>query len=194
MENNNSATGLSSRIYDDEDDGESHQFSAESSGGGNQNGGSHQTMDINMTEAGRYSRPSFGRQQYVQQREAAPAVSASVADDDPQTSPADALPPVAAGRAVREERNPRNLEDGLPPPIYSRRPPTHPVLSPEFRYCPRDGIVKPMRSHHCRACGTVCSFFSFISKLTSNDWAVRFEVRSSLPLYVACLRRLFTLN
>lgn len=77
--------------------------------------------------------------------------------DDLQTSPIDALPPVAAGRAAREMRN--GGEEGLPPPFYSRRPPTHSVLLPEFRYCPRDGIVKPMRAHHCRACGTVCLFY-----------------------------------
>ncbi|KAF8588037.1 zf-DHHC-domain-containing protein [Ramaria rubella] len=43
---------------------------------------------------------------------------------------------------------------GLPPLMYSRRPPTHPSLLPEYRYCERDGLVKPMRAHHCRACGT----------------------------------------
>ncbi|TFK99973.1 DHHC palmitoyltransferase-domain-containing protein [Pterulicium gracile] len=35
-----------------------------------------------------------------------------------------------------------------------RRPPSTPVLLPEYRYCQRDNIVKPHRTHHCRACGT----------------------------------------
>ncbi|KII83651.1 hypothetical protein PLICRDRAFT_47131 [Plicaturopsis crispa FD-325 SS-3] len=43
---------------------------------------------------------------------------------------------------------------GLPPPLMSRRPPTTPVLLPEYRYCPHCEIVKPYRTHHCRACGT----------------------------------------
>lgn len=154
-ENDNSGSGLSSRVYDDDDDvGDSHHFSTESSGGGNQNGGLHQTTDINMIEAGRHPRPSFSRQYSAQQREVEPVVPAPAVVADPQMSLADVLPPVMTGRAAREERSARNIEDGLPPPVYSRRPPTHPVLSPEFRYCPRDGIVKPMRSHHCRACGT----------------------------------------
>ncbi|KAJ7574053.1 DHHC palmitoyltransferase-domain-containing protein [Mycena floridula] len=40
------------------------------------------------------------------------------------------------------------------PIAYSRGPPTTPVLLPEHRYCARDEIVKPYRSHHCRICGT----------------------------------------
>ena len=41
------------------------------------------------------------------------------------------------------------------PPMFSRRPTTTPVLLPEYRYCSRCQIVKPSRTHHCRACGTV---------------------------------------
>ena len=37
----------------------------------------------------------------------------------------------------------------------SRRPQLAPVLHPEHRYCSQDEIVKPFRTHHCRACGTV---------------------------------------
>ncbi|KAG9311127.1 DHHC palmitoyltransferase-domain-containing protein [Chiua virens] len=40
-----------------------------------------------------------------------------------------------------------------PPPIFTRRPTTTPVLLPEYRYCSRCQIVKPSRAHHCRACG-----------------------------------------
>lgn len=36
-----------------------------------------------------------------------------------------------------------------------RRPSTLPVLHPAHRYCYRDQIVKPYRTHHCRNCGTV---------------------------------------
>lgn len=47
----------------------------------------------------------------------------------------------------------------LPPPMFSRRPTTTPVLLPEYRYCNKCQIVKPSRAHHCRACGTVSRFF-----------------------------------
>ena len=46
-----------------------------------------------------------------------------------------------------------------PPPVFSRRPTTTPVLLPEYRYCSRCQIVKPSRAHHCRACGTVSFLF-----------------------------------
>jgi len=42
-----------------------------------------------------------------------------------------------------------------PPWGVSRRPPTTPTLLPEHRYCSYDGLIKPFRTHHCRACGTV---------------------------------------
>ena len=38
-----------------------------------------------------------------------------------------------------------------------RRPPTTPQLLPEHRYCEKDLFIKPYRTHHCRACGTVRS-------------------------------------
>lgn len=40
--------------------------------------------------------------------------------------------------------------------LFARTPPTTPILLPEYRYCHRDGVIKPFRAHHCRACGTVC--------------------------------------
>jgi len=52
-------------------------------------------------------------------------------------------------------------EDDLPPPLYSRRPPTTPVLVDEYRYCSRDELIKPYRTHHCRTCGTVSESFCF---------------------------------
>ncbi|KAG0706242.1 DHHC palmitoyltransferase-domain-containing protein [Suillus ampliporus] len=50
--------------------------------------------------------------------------------------------------------NSRESSSDMPPPTFSRRPPTTPVLVPELRYCNRDQIIKPPRTHHCRACGT----------------------------------------
>lgn len=41
------------------------------------------------------------------------------------------------------------------PMMFTRKPPAHPALNPEYRYCYRDKFVKPTRAHHCRACGTV---------------------------------------
>ncbi|THH03993.1 hypothetical protein EW145_g5843 [Phellinidium pouzarii] len=52
------------------------------------------------------------------------------------------------------ENNVQKANDVLPPPQYSRRPPTHPALLPEYRYCYKDGFIKPMRAHHCRICAT----------------------------------------
>ncbi|OSD00059.1 zf-DHHC-domain-containing protein [Trametes coccinea BRFM310] len=40
------------------------------------------------------------------------------------------------------------------PMMFTRKPPTTPILQPEYRYCHTDGFLKPMRAHHCRACGT----------------------------------------
>ena len=53
---------------------------------------------------------------------------------------------------------PTSSSQDLPPPPDSRRPPLHPVLLPEYRHCYKDGLVKPMRAHHCRICGTVRAF------------------------------------
>ncbi|KAH9943901.1 zf-DHHC-domain-containing protein [Amylocystis lapponica] len=70
----------------------------------------------------------------------------------------DALPPVADARAARSPASPQATEDGTVssgrPMMHTRRPPTTPQLLPEYRYCRRDGFVKPLRAHHCRACGT----------------------------------------
>ncbi len=54
----------------------------------------------------------------------------------------------------RPRRNHQN-KDTLPPPKYTRRPPPYPTLAPEFQYCRRENLIKPMRAHHCRTCGTV---------------------------------------
>ncbi|KAI0633015.1 zf-DHHC-domain-containing protein [Trametes polyzona] len=40
------------------------------------------------------------------------------------------------------------------PMMYTRKPPSTPFMLPEYRYCHKDGFLKPPRAHHCRACGT----------------------------------------
>lgn len=65
---------------------------------------------------------------------------------------------VPSGEAMRLQN-----EDDLPPPLYSRRPPTARVLDEDHRYCSRDELVKPYRTHHCRTCGTVSERFLLYS-------------------------------
>ncbi|KAI0651141.1 zf-DHHC-domain-containing protein [Trametes meyenii] len=96
---------------------------------------------------------------------------------------ADALPPVAAIRAKTtadrspasrpqhsrspsaqqppSEPEPPMQPQPLPgtgeepkPMMFTRKPPSTPIMLPEYRYCHKDGFQKPMRAHHCRACGT----------------------------------------
>lgn len=78
----------------------------------------------------------------------------------------DAIPGVSGARFHEAEsrapdgqpqlnNNPQQQQEQRLPLAYSRQPPTYPVLVPEYRYCKRDGIIKPMRAHHCRVCGTV---------------------------------------
>jgi len=43
------------------------------------------------------------------------------------------------------------------PPGSERRPPSTPILAPAHRYCGREGLIKPLRAHHCKACGKVCT-------------------------------------
>lgn len=76
------------------------------------------------------------------------------------------LPPVQNARVHAEQNgsassNPTGANTGtgpLPnqqPMMFTRKPPPTPALLPEYRYCYKDGFVKPTRAHHCRACGTV---------------------------------------
>jgi len=77
----------------------------------------------------------------------------------------DTLPPIQPARAAHEANQSHATSSGQAgygnappqngaPMMYARRPSTTPVLLPEYRYCNKDGFVKPMRAHHCRACGT----------------------------------------
>jgi palmitoyltransferase len=50
------------------------------------------------------------------------------------------------------ESHPENFNGQ--PLIFTRRPPTTPVLHPAHRWCSKCEIIKPYRAHHCRACGT----------------------------------------
>jgi hypothetical protein len=50
---------------------------------------------------------------------------------------------------------PRLDKHGMP--VYTRQPGTNPILRDEYRYCTRDELLKPYRTHHCRICGTVSS-------------------------------------
>ena len=61
-------------------------------------------------------------------------------------------------KAVREKT--------LPGP--GRRPPSTPILVPAYRYCGREGLIKPLRAHHCRACGKVRTFIREVSYGTTD--------------------------
>ncbi|KAI6148075.1 DHHC palmitoyltransferase-domain-containing protein [Pisolithus tinctorius] len=67
-----------------------------------------------------------------------------------------ALPPINTGSTRSRSREPNGFGPGQSRNTngISRRPPTTPILLPENRYCSRCKIVKPYRTHHCRACGT----------------------------------------
>ena len=74
---------------------------------------------------------------------------------------ADAIHPMQVARAHAETNGngalPPSSDDrarGLPM-MFTRKLPMTPIMRPEYRYCNKDGFVKPLRAHHCRACGTV---------------------------------------
>ncbi|KAI0697788.1 DHHC palmitoyltransferase-domain-containing protein [Cytidiella melzeri] len=72
----------------------------------------------------------------------------------------DAIPPVAAAHARAEHQSPSTPPREMSahttnqPMMLTRSPPKVPILRPEYRYCHQEGFLKPMRAHHCRACGT----------------------------------------
>ena len=69
----------------------------------------------------------------------------------------DALPPpISSARDLEQGLGSTSRsQDTATLPLFSRKPPTTPVLLPQYRYCYKDGHIKPFRAHHCRACGTV---------------------------------------
>ena len=82
------------------------------------------------------------------------------------------------GRTEAFDERPVPYLDDLPPAQsawWDRKPSDRPILEPYYRYCSRDGIVKPVRCHHCRICNTVG--FSFQSRFPLIDmFAVRLRI------------------
>jgi palmitoyltransferase len=120
-----------------------------------------------------------------------------------EARPADALPkalpPKNATSKVATAAHPHqpptthgreNVTD--PPPLtqsasawFSRAPPQHGVLLPEYRYCSREGFVKPLRAHHCRSCGKVSfqtSCFLFHISMLMDEKPVCTTIRPSLSV------------
>jgi palmitoyltransferase len=58
-------------------------------------------------------------------------------------------------RRAEKQKKEADREKTLDNMNVFRNPPTTPSLLPAYRYCRSDNIVKPYRTHHCRACGTV---------------------------------------
>lgn len=64
----------------------------------------------------------------------------------------------------------------------TRQPPEKPVLRPETRYCFTEGFVKPVRTHHCRACGTVCVMTLSTTDLTYADRCMRSAFSNTITI------------
>jgi len=73
--------------------------------------------------------------------------------------------PVPNGNGNPQASKPdQNGYPSAPPVQYADimarwQPPAHPSLAPAYRYCEKETIVKPMRAHHCRACGKCVLMF-----------------------------------
>ncbi|KAI5122661.1 hypothetical protein M0805_007921 [Coniferiporia weirii] len=106
---------------------------------------------------GRARRPSENQGSSAEPLAAGSSTGTTSADmypfDNPKLTP---LPPRAPPRPMTNQMDNagRSSEGGHQSPVLARRPPAYPALLPEYRYCNRDGLVKPMRAHHCRVCGT----------------------------------------
>jgi hypothetical protein len=79
-------------------------------------------------------------------------------------APAGDLPPPVQQQQQQPASARARMRD-LPP--YERRPEGRPVLLPENRYCGRDHLIKPLRTHHCRVCGTVSALHAIVLKRSS---------------------------
>ncbi|KAI0339124.1 zf-DHHC-domain-containing protein [Trametopsis cervina] len=66
----------------------------------------------------------------------------------------DAIPPVGAVQARSRDNGRSGPSATRMPMMLTRSPSKVPVLRPDYRYCHKEGFVKPLRAHHCRACGT----------------------------------------
>ncbi|KAF8625864.1 hypothetical protein AX15_005159 [Amanita polypyramis BW_CC] len=82
---------------------------------------------------------------------AAVTATATPVDD---SLPTPVVSPSPAQRKLRKFFRPTGWRYSKPKVYVTRRPPSGAVLLPENRYCSRDGIAKPYRTHHCRHCGT----------------------------------------
>ncbi|KIY48570.1 zf-DHHC-domain-containing protein [Fistulina hepatica ATCC 64428] len=77
-----------------------------------------------------------------------------------EIQPTESTAVTAPRRVIRKARKPprlptaREKAEMAKAAYISRIPPSVPVLRPEHRYCNKCKIVKPYRTHHCRACGT----------------------------------------
>ncbi|KLO17758.1 zf-DHHC-domain-containing protein [Schizopora paradoxa] len=78
-----------------------------------------------------------------------PATTPSI-DADPKLSP---LPPRPAHLPMHQVHT-QNAKPTDRVDVLARLPPTRPILLPEHRVCKIEHHVKPMRTHHCRICGT----------------------------------------
>ncbi|KAF8890744.1 DHHC palmitoyltransferase-domain-containing protein [Infundibulicybe gibba] len=94
------------------------------------------------------------------------------------------------------------LAKRTPGPRVPRRPSMTPVLLPEYRYCSRDGIVKPFRAHHCRNCGTCvlkfdhhCPWIGQCVGARNHKFFVNFvQVTSILTLYIFATLLAYTIR
>ncbi|KAI0342150.1 zf-DHHC-domain-containing protein [Trametopsis cervina] len=63
----------------------------------------------------------------------------------------DGIPTASTAHPRNRDNGQSNLEAAR---MLTRSPPKTPVLRPDRRYCHKEGFLKPLRAHHCRACGT----------------------------------------
>ncbi|KZT00277.1 zf-DHHC-domain-containing protein [Laetiporus sulphureus 93-53] len=96
--------------------------------------------------------------QYDSNYSNADASASAPADGEVNAGMTDAIPAAAGAHVenakgiVQAETN--KVSSQALPMMFTRRPSQDPVLLPEYRYCYKEGFVKPPRAHHCRACGT----------------------------------------
>ena len=85
--------------------------------------------------------------------------------------------PAPTEQARAEPQTLPAAEEGQKSSMYTRTPSKTPVLRPENRYCQKDGFLKPYRTHHCRACGSV-SVGVMQMRTTWNDTDAPFDSAS----------------
>lgn len=95
-----------------------------------------------------------------------------------QTPYASSIPPSTHNRLATTTTIGSRSNRGPP----QRMPHETPILLPEYRYCARDGLVKPFRTHHCRNCGVVSGLLLYLAIQVTIFHLVYTEIRSSLPM------------